>query len=66
MTYLKQHHQGALGGSPKVLRLSRFDTPNCAMPVPFPHTGYVEDAQRRVRVLFSGQYIVDTNKAKLV
>lgn len=36
------------------------------MPVPFPHTGYVEDAQRRVRVLFSGQYIVDTNKAKLV
>jgi len=36
------------------------------MPLPFPHTGYVEDAQRRVRVLFGGQYIVDTHKAKLV
>jgi len=36
------------------------------MPLPFPHPGYVEDAQRRVRVLFGGQYIVDTHKAKLV
>jgi len=36
------------------------------MSVPFPHTGYVEDTQRRVRVLFSGQYIVDTRKSKLV
>jgi len=36
------------------------------MPLPFPHTGYVEDAQRRVRVLFGGQYVVDTRKAKLV
>ena len=36
------------------------------MPPPFPHTGYVEDVQRRVRVLFGGQYIVDTNKAKFV
>jgi len=35
------------------------------MPPPFPHAGYIEDAQRRVRVLFNGQYIVDTQKAKL-
>jgi len=38
----------------------------CNMPVPFPHAGYTEDAQRRVRVLFGGQYVVDTRKAKLV
>ncbi|KAH9994784.1 DUF427-domain-containing protein [Russula vinacea] len=36
------------------------------MSIPFPHAGYFEDAQRRVRVLFGGQYIVDTRKAKLV
>jgi len=36
------------------------------MPLPFPHTGYIERAQRRVRVLFNGQYIVDTQKASLV
>ncbi|KAH9987315.1 DUF427-domain-containing protein [Russula compacta] len=36
------------------------------MSLPFPHVGYTEDAQRRVRVLFGGQYIVDTHKAKLV
>ncbi|KAI9511828.1 DUF427-domain-containing protein [Russula earlei] len=34
-------------------------------PVPFPHPGYIEDAQRRVRVLFGGQYIVDTQQAML-
>ncbi|KAI0303717.1 hypothetical protein B0F90DRAFT_1809436 [Multifurca ochricompacta] len=36
------------------------------MPVPFPHAGYSEDAQRHVRVLFGGEYIIDTHKAKLV
>jgi uncharacterized protein (DUF427 family) len=36
------------------------------MTVPFPHPGYTEDTPRRVRVLFGGQYIVDTQKAKLV
>ncbi|KAI0264377.1 hypothetical protein BC834DRAFT_882795 [Gloeopeniophorella convolvens] len=36
------------------------------MPIPFPPAGYTENAQRRVRVLFGGEYIVDTRKAKLV
>ncbi|KAI0058683.1 DUF427-domain-containing protein [Artomyces pyxidatus] len=36
------------------------------MTVPFPPAGYSEDATRRVRVLFGGEYIVDTRKAKLV
>ena len=36
------------------------------MPIPFPHHGYLEDAQRRVRVLFGGHFVVDTRKAKLV
>ncbi|KAH9960884.1 hypothetical protein BC827DRAFT_1342580 [Russula dissimulans] len=35
------------------------------MSRPFPRPGYIEDAPSRVRVLFNGQYIVDTRKAKL-
>ncbi|KAI0043809.1 DUF427-domain-containing protein [Auriscalpium vulgare] len=36
------------------------------MSVPFPSAGYTEDTIKRIRVLFGGEYIVDTRNSKLV
>ncbi|PLB53449.1 DUF427-domain-containing protein [Aspergillus steynii IBT 23096] len=36
------------------------------MPPPFPPPGYSEDIVRRVRVVFNGQYVVDSPEPKLV
>ncbi|KAI0051217.1 DUF427-domain-containing protein [Auriscalpium vulgare] len=37
-----------------------------AKAVPFPHVGYNEPSHKRVRVVFGGEFIVDTTRARLV